>query len=68
MQIIFIPFKPGRNKNEVTKNILYIKTKQKFLSFLAVISREKESCHLLNPVITVAEIILGKNSNQLTWH
>jgi hypothetical protein len=33
-----------------------------FLVFLAVISREKEPCHLLNPINTIAEIFLGKTA------
>jgi hypothetical protein len=32
----------------------------KIFIFLAVISREKARCHLLNPMITIAEIFLGK--------
>ena len=32
----------------------------KFLRFLDIISREKALCHLLNPIITIAEIFLGK--------
>jgi hypothetical protein len=31
-----------------------------FLSFLALISREKAFCSLLNPINTIAEIFLGK--------
>jgi hypothetical protein len=36
---------------------------KEILPFLAIISREKAFCHLLNPVITTAEIFLGKKNN-----
>ena len=38
---------------------------KEFLLFLAIISREKALFHLLNQIITIAEIFLGKNSYQL---
>jgi hypothetical protein len=44
---------------------------KKFLLFLAIISKEKELYHLLNPIITIAETFLGKNNYHLiclrTW-
>jgi hypothetical protein len=33
---------------------------KEFLLFLAKILREKSLCHLLKPIITIAEIFLGK--------
>jgi hypothetical protein len=35
------------------------------LLFLAIISREKAPCPLLNPIITVAEIFLGETTISL---
>jgi hypothetical protein len=34
-------------------------------TFLGIISREKALCHLLNPIITIAEIFLGKDNYPL---
>jgi hypothetical protein len=38
---------------------------KEFLLFIAIISRETTFCHLLNQIITIAEIFLEKNSYEL---
>jgi hypothetical protein len=72
MQIIFIPLRPLRNQmkwlhesyNFRPKNFYFILF-YFILFYFAIISREKALCHLLNPIITLAEIFLGKNYHQL---
>jgi hypothetical protein len=38
---------------------------QRIVTFLGIILREKALCHLLHPIIIIAEIFLGKNNYQL---
>ena len=60
--------KPVKNKMKWLHTSYIFRPNKIFLFSLAVISREKITCHLLNPIITIAEIFLGKKHPSLYLH
>ena len=53
-------FKTNKNQIKWLQESYKFRPIKEFLLFLAIISRGKLLCHLLNPMITIAEIFLGK--------
>jgi hypothetical protein len=56
MQSIFIPLRPVRNQMKWLHESYKFRPNKEVFFFLGIISREKALCHLLNPIITIAEI------------
>jgi hypothetical protein len=60
MQSIFIHLRPVRNQIKWLNKPYKFRPIKEFLLFLAIISRGKPLCHLLNPIITTVENFIGK--------
>jgi hypothetical protein len=65
MQSILTPLRPARIQMKWLHESYKFRPIKEFLFSLAIISREKGLCHVLNPIITSVEIFLGKNNYQL---